>query len=227
MWTLGIETSERAGAIALVRELECIEERPLPSGGRRHAQSLVAEVDVLLRAHGLTPRDCGAVAVSIGPGSFTGLRVGVVCAKTFAYATGCRVAAVETFAAIAEDTPSDVPRVWVIADAQRGELYIGHYAREAGAMVRQGEILLADGEAWCAARRPDDVVTGPAVGRFEDRLTGRCRVLPPDLRHPRAGVVARIGARQIQAGRSDDLWTLQPLYIRKSAAEEKWDAAQG
>ena len=69
--------------------------------------------------------------MSVGPGSFTGLRVGVVCAKTLAYATGARLAAVDTLEAIAANSPPDVETVHVITDAQRGDLFVGTYRRTA------------------------------------------------------------------------------------------------
>ena len=227
MLILGIETSERAGQIALMRDGALLEERELPGGGRRHAQSLVAEIGSLLERHGAGPRDVGAVAVSVGPGSFTGLRVGVVCAKTFAYAAGCRLAAVGTFDVIAANAPEDVAAVWVLGDAQRGELYVGRYERGAGGeFAAAGEIRIVDGASWCAGRGAGDSVTGPGVVRWERELAARCRVLPDELRHPRASVVARLGAARVAASGGDDVWGLEPLYVRKSAAEEKWDAAQ-
>src|SRR5438552_3091101 len=98
--TLAIETSGIVGSIALCSDGERIEERTLQLG-RHHGQSLIPELRQLLEDHRRKPRDCDLIAVSIGPGSFTGLRVGVVCAKTLAYVTGSRVAAVDTFHAIA------------------------------------------------------------------------------------------------------------------------------
>ena len=102
----------------------------LRSSGR-HAQTLVQQIGELLRTHGLKPHDVQLLAVSKGPGSFTGLRVGMVCAKTFVYATGCRFIAVDTFAAIAENCASaDVTRLFVIEeDAQRDDLFVGEYHR--------------------------------------------------------------------------------------------------
>lgn len=226
MITLGIETSGRAGSIALWRDELCLEERPLEDAGRRHAQTLVSGIDRLLRDYALRPHDCSGVAVSIGPGSFTGLRVGVVCAKTFAYAVGCPLSAVDTLLCIAENSPEDVEDVSVIADAQRGELYVGRYRRRAGgAFERLQEIAIVSGESWCRNRSQGDVVTGPAVEKYEPHLAGRARLLPPEARLPRAAVVARLGARRISEGKAADLWTLEPVYIRRSAAEEKWDAA--
>lgn len=225
MLTLGIETSQRQGTVALVRDGKYLDERILSTGGRRHAQSLVAEIDVMLREHDATPADCDVVAVSIGPGSFTGLRVGVVCAKTFAYATGCHLTSVDTLCAIASNSPADVSQVHVVSDAQRGELYLGRYARAADEKwSATAEIEVVDGEQWCGLLSDTDVVTGPGLAPWESRLAGVCHVLPEALRIPQASAVARIGEQRSRSGQHDDPWTLEPFYIRKSAAEEKWDA---
>ncbi len=126
---LGIETSGLAGGIALFRGDHCLGDVQLEEAPRRHAQTLVAQIGTLVGGAGCRVRDLSAVAVSIGPGSFTGLRVGVVCAKTLAYATGCRLAAVDTLRAIAANSPADVARVHVLADALRGDAYVASYQR--------------------------------------------------------------------------------------------------
>jgi len=201
--------------------------RELKSAGRRHAQSLVAEIDALLRENSARAADCDVVAVSVGPGSFTGLRCGVVCAKTFAYATGCRLTAVDTFEAVATASPDEVEAVSVIADAQRGDIYIGRYERDSsGAMRRVGSITIENAEAWFRGRSSGEAVSGPDLGRFDALLPEFCRRLPPESRIPRAETVARLGERQAAAGRVADPWTLEPVYLRKSAAEEKWDSAR-
>lgn len=221
MITLGVETSGPIGSLALRCDGRCIEERFLPELGRRHAQSLVPEAIALLRRCGVAPWEVGLVAVSIGPGSFTGLRVGVTFAKTFAYAAGARLVAVETFLAIAGNTPA-APAVAVVADAQRGGLILGRYIRRwDGGFVREGELKLVTPDGMRGLLAPEDVLTGPAV----DRATAEAsrEVAPERLRHPRASTVARLG----EAGSCDgaaDPWTLEPLYVRKSAAEEKRDA---
>ncbi len=226
MLTLGIETSGRAGGVALCRDGRCLAERPLEQVGRRHAQTLVAEIGRLCEEFNVCAADCDLVAVSIGPGSFTGLRVGVVCAKTLAYATGCSLAAVDTYLCIAENSPDDVDDVWIIGDAQRDELSVGRYHRDAdGSWTLTEQITIAAGQAWCQARTPGDVVSGPGVVRFESELASRCRVLGPEYRDPQAAIVARLGERKIDSSGADDFWSLEPFYFRRSAAEEKWDAA--
>jgi len=224
MRVLGLETSGRSASVALVADGRCVTEKSLDGQARRHAQTLVAEIRTLLREADCPPTSLDGVAVSTGPGSFTGLRIGIVCAKTLAYAVGCRVAAVETFLAIAHNAPDDVREQFVIADAGRRELYLGQYRRESGGWSRFGELTIVPADDWAAYRQPDDVVTGPALTGYENDLSGRCRLLPPECWFPTAGQVALLGERLLDSGRESDPWTLQPLYLRKSAAEEKWDA---
>jgi len=222
MLILGIETSGRTGSLALCRDGHSLDERLMTSQGRRHAQGIAIEIDSLLRQFDLTAHDCDGVAVSIGPGSFTGLRVGVVFAKTFSYATGCALAAVETLHAVAELSPPNATAVWVVSEAQRGDLYVGRYVRSAeGPFVRAGEIQIVDASTWCANRSDDEIVSGPGVERYEAQLAGRCQILQPAYRHPTAVVVAELGSRRLAEQPGDDLWSLEPLYIRHSAAEER------
>ena len=178
MFVIGLETSGFVGSIALRRDGQLLEERWLGQAGRRHAQSLVLELRELLHAHGAKPRDVQAIAVSKGPGSFTGLRVGLVCAKTFAYATGCRFVAVDTFEAIAENCPSDVSDVWIVENAQRGDFFVGAYARDGATppdtAVREplastrswrltAPVQIVSAEEWLASRTTLDTITGPGL----------------------------------------------------------------
>lgn len=223
MLTLGIETSGWEGSIALLRGGALVAERTLSRTGRRHARTLVSELRELLSSAGVTSRDVQLVAVSAGPGSFTGLRVGVVCAKSFSYATGCALVGVDTFEAIAAGSPADVDRVVVLADAQRGDLYVGRYVRSATSdeWRREGEIEVQRAEEFIAGLPRGTVVTGPGAARWSDALKAVTLVLPAEYGIPRAAVVAAIGERRALAGKTDDVWRLEPVYIRKSGAEEK------
>jgi tRNA threonylcarbamoyladenosine biosynthesis protein TsaB len=222
MLLLGIETSGSIGGVALVENGAIIGERPLANRGRRHAQSLAAETADLFQKAGLSPADCQGIAVSVGPGSFTGLRIGVVFAKTLAYSVGCPVAAVETMQAIAEEAPGDVPSVTVIADAQRGDLYVGRYSKQSERWIREGSISMHPALEWCRNVARDEIIAGPGLERWEKELKDRCRVLS-DLRVPKVATIARIGELQLARGETADLWTLEPHYLRRSSAEEQWD----
>jgi tRNA threonylcarbamoyladenosine biosynthesis protein TsaB len=219
--TLAVETSGLIGAVALRRDGETIETLTLQQPGRRHAQTLVSEVAALLRRSNLTAKQLQVVAVSIGPGSFTGLRVGVVFAKTLAYAVGCRLIAVDTFRAIAAACPRDTTDVLVVSDAQRGDLFVGRFRRPDTTTghtlpIRQGEITIESAETFCL-RAGETLVSGPAAMTLPPKF----RMLASEFHQPRAELIAALGEQQALAGEQSDLWELEPFYLRRSAAEEK------
>jgi tRNA threonylcarbamoyladenosine biosynthesis protein TsaB len=192
--------------------------------GRRHGQELIPAIQRLFAGCGRKPGDLELVAVSVGPGSYTGLRVGVVCAKTLVYTTHSRLAAVDTFQAIACNAPADVSTIEVIGDAQRGDLFRGKYTRTADARWRRDKgIDVIAAENWAARLSADDVLSGPGIDKFGHLVAGRCRVLPREFRIPRAESVARLGIEAVEAGRTADFWSLEPLYLRRSSAEVQWE----
>jgi tRNA threonylcarbamoyladenosine biosynthesis protein TsaB len=211
------------GSLALLDGADRLEERTLELG-TGHGRSLIPEIRRLLCDRGRTPRDCELLAVSIGPGSFTGLRVGVVCAITWAYATGCRVVAVDTHRAIAGNTPNGISRVEVVSDAQRGDLYSSRFVRDGEARWQEVDPLgFLPATEWLTRLDSDAVVTGPGLEKLHERIAGRCRLLERPLWRPCAAEVGRLGVEQAAAGGFADFWSLEPLYLRRSSAEEKWD----
>ena len=224
MLTLALETSGFGGSIALLDGDQILGERILDAQ-RRHAQTLVPEIQALLQTHGRKSADCELIAVSTGPGSFTGLRVGITCAKTMGYATGARIAAVPTFPCLAAGCPDDVTAVQVIMNAQRQELFVGRYHRDnATRWVETQPLRIEKAAIWQAELEPENVVTGPGLEGISETIAPLCRVLSPEFWQPQARWVGRLGMEYFQAGSTVSCWDLQPLYIRKSAAEEKWDA---
>ncbi len=228
MLVLGIETSGLEGSVAIVRDENCLGEKRLNQIGRRHAQGLVMEIGELLNAHSLTPRDVDLVAVSRGPGSFTGLRVGMVCAKTFAYATGCRFIAVDTFAAIAENAPAELTRVFVIEDAQRDDLFVGEYTRHPHQAWEQvSPIRIVSADEFLQSRSDLAVVMGPGLAKLETETLPDHWLKDPQIRQPRASMIASLGRLQKQStvgeplAEENDFWRASPFYLRMSAAEEK------
>ncbi|MFM7057201.1 MAG: tRNA (adenosine(37)-N6)-threonylcarbamoyltransferase complex dimerization subunit type 1 TsaB [Planctomycetota bacterium] len=225
MLLLAVETSTQTGTLCLSEDDRVLAERIPETEGRRHAQTLVQEVAQLLSLNGAAPASPGAVAVSVGPGSFTGLRVGVVFAKTYAWAAGIPLLAVDTLQAIVcQLTPDDLPagaapRVLVISDAQRNEVFAGEYVRDpvTGIWVRAGEIRIAR----VAELEGCAMIVGPAVPRHREQLEqsgrfARCLELAPRARE--VGVVGRV---LLGRGELANVMELEPVYIRPSYAEEK------
>jgi tRNA threonylcarbamoyladenosine biosynthesis protein TsaB len=217
-----IDTSGRAGQVALARgDVVCACSRL--DEVRRHGRDLAPVLAGLLRGQGWRPRDLGGVLVSLGPGSYTGLRVGIMSAKALGYALGCPVLGVGTFAAIAAQAPAGVDRLDVLADAQQDKVYVQPFGRSgAGAWEARAPLSIRAVGDWLAARDPDAWVSGPGVAAHAHRFPEGLKLVGPELRTPRADSLLAIGLGRYRAGARDDVWALEPIYLRPSAAEEQW-----
>jgi tRNA threonylcarbamoyladenosine biosynthesis protein TsaB len=218
-----LETSGRIGQVALaegerLRGVRCLEET------RRHARDLAPGVMELLAGLGWRPRDLQGVIVSRGPGSYTGLRVGLMSAKALAYATGCAVLGIETFAAIAQQVPPEVLRLDVLADAQQDKVYVQGFGRTSSAepMAPLSPLAIRPFADWLAGRPADAWVSGPGLRGHEGRITGDRRVVAADQWDPRPESLLQLGLARLAKGERDDCWSLEPLYLRPSSAEEQW-----
>jgi tRNA threonylcarbamoyladenosine biosynthesis protein TsaB len=221
MRILALETTDPAGGVAAMLDGNMLAELDLCQN-QRSAQSLAPAMLELFNQVGWAPQAVQLVAVSVGPGSFTGLRVGVTAAKVFAYAVGANVLGIDTLEAIAAAAPSDVSELSVAMDAQRGELVVRPFARRADGWIEPTDAQkLVDANAWLNQLPPGSVVTGPVLARLANRMPPHVRVLDPTCWRPRAAMVARLAAHHHSLGRRDDVWKLVPHYFRRSAAEEK------
>lgn len=210
---LVLETSGRTGCVALGRGGEIVREAALDASCK-HARDLSTTVARLLEEEGLRPGGIEGVIVSIGPGSYTGLRVGVISAKALAYATGCKLLAVPTFAAIAEQAPAESTRVGVIADALQGLVYRQRFEKVNDTWTAAESLAiepLAELETWLCE---PEVVMGPGVSLLGENVN---RLPWTDL-HPVSLLQA---ARHATPATREELFTLEPLYLRGSSAEEK------
>lgn len=218
-----LETSSRTGLVALALGEELRGVRQLEEA-RRHTRDLAPATSALLAEQGWRPRDLQAVIVSRGPGSYTGLRVGIMSAKTFAYATGCALIAVDTFAALAVQAPPSLPRIDVLADAQQDKVYVQSFVRMAEGWQSSSELSIHPIADWLAAREPSAWVTGPGLLKWASRLPADVPKVDASLWEPQSASLLRIGLARYQAGERDDPWALEPLYLRPSSAEEQWRA---
>ena len=228
---LGVETSGRYGSIAIYSAEREIAQIELQQQGRKHAQTLVAEVKNLLDQLNLTPKQITGVGVSQGPGSFTGLRIGITFAKTFGYVTGCPVLGIDTFEAIALNCPPEVTETYVISNAQRGDLFVGKYRKiSENEWHRADEIHLKEITDFCRSLKAGDTINGLGIELFDPSTLTECRLLNLEFRQPNAAKVSVITANVLQNSPHADYhslneaWDLIPFYLRKSSAEEKWDA---
>ncbi len=220
MRILAMETSGKYGGVALSEGERVIEEVRLSEGLRHGRDLILAARDACTRA-GWTPRGIEAVAVSIGPGSFTGVRIAVVVAKVMARDAGAGIVAVPTLRVLAENAPP-AARVAPILDAKRGGLYAGTFAREGRDWTRESGPLLIEPAALAARLAPETVVLGRGLAKARAALEA-FPIAPEATWDPRAAVVARLGARMAAAGEFANPLTLEPIYIRRPEAEEIWE----
>jgi len=220
--TIAIDTSHAGGSVAAcdgpVRRT-----RSLGSAGE-HARLLAAALAGVAAEAGWGVADANLVAVVRGPGSFTGLRVGIATAKAIAWSSGARlvgVSGLEVLAMLAAGPQDASGPLQIAYDAGRGEVFAATATpRDQGWLVSPGRLESAEG--WVAALPAGSWVTGPALTTLADRLRAAGHVLPPPAAwHPSALAVADLGIALADAGVADAAATLVPDYIRPSYADER------
>ncbi|MFZ0291330.1 MAG: tRNA (adenosine(37)-N6)-threonylcarbamoyltransferase complex dimerization subunit type 1 TsaB [Candidatus Sulfotelmatobacter sp.] len=221
MLLLAIDTSGKHGSIALARagersadlnDAELIETVPL-AGGTFSAQ-LVPQIAALLSSHGFTKNDIGALAVASGPGSFTGLRIGLAAVKALAEVLGKPIAAVSLLE-VCVFTSGAEGKVMAALDAGRSDVYVGEYEIPVKAGNTPRECILTRTEFFAQARgwtvvTPDRALAQAASEAALSVLT---------LTSISAAAVARLGWRKIEAGETVTAEQLEANYIRRTDAE--------
>src|SRR5258708_894953 len=119
---LALETSGRLGSVAIVEDGRLIGEDVF-AHGLKHAAEMIPRIDTLLKAAGWQPADIREIYVSIGPGSFTGLRIGITLAKTLAFATGAKIVAVPSVEVLACNAPPEARDAVIVLDAKRDQIF--------------------------------------------------------------------------------------------------------
>ena len=227
MKTVAIDTSLATGSVAAI-DGDRIAMRTLPTAGE-HARLLAATVAAVTAELGWLPAAAELVAVVRGPGSFTGLRVGVTAAKALCWATGSRLVGVSSGEVIARGTAAALGRhdaaVHVAFDAGRGEVFATMVVPDPGSPTGWLGMAgtLAAAPAWLADLPPGSIVSGPGLAILADSLAGRpdLVVAPPAAWTPAIAEIGRVALLRSAAGEADDPSTLVPDYIRPSYADEK------
>jgi tRNA threonylcarbamoyladenosine biosynthesis protein TsaB len=221
---LAIETSGRHGSVAaLVGSADgarLLKQHCL-SGEERTAQILAPSIQKLLEDLAWPSGSIRLVAATVGPGSFTGLRIGVTTAKAFAYAIQSDLIGVHVLETIAIQAPPSEAPLWAVMDAQRQELFAARFTRDRSGLVTEHETSIVSQVGWLNSLKPHDRVTGPALRRLISRLPDEIDVVPEEFWQPTAETVGQLAWKNYLAGQRDDIWQFVPQYYRTSAAEEK------
>jgi tRNA threonylcarbamoyladenosine biosynthesis protein TsaB len=229
MFSLGIETSTKTGSVAVISDDAVIAQYSL-NIEVTHSERLMSTVDRVLKDIGIALADMDGFAVAIGPGSFTGLRIGLAAVKGLAFATGKPVAAVPTLKALAWNLPQASHPVCPLLDARKNEVYAALYQYEGPRLIQlmpEATIPLAE----IAGRIPGTVLfTGEASRLYRQALEqafgDRAFFAPRTACLPSAAAVAEIGLGMLQNGELTELDSLIPLYIRRPEAEVAWEKRQ-
>ena len=221
--TLSIDTSSPRGSVALLAGSEVAGELRLFSQ-ETHSARLLGAVDYLLKSIGWSLQTLDLIAVGIGPGSFTGIRIGVSTALGLAQSLSCAFAGISGLDALAHEFPSPAGRVGIVMDAQRAQVYYAEYRVLRGKLhlVRKPALWFPQALARQLGRHKISLAGDGAIHYAKELRTssrGRRRLVQVDLFLARA--IGRLAQERRRSWHSGDFLTAEPLYIRPPDAVKK------
>jgi tRNA threonylcarbamoyladenosine biosynthesis protein TsaB len=218
---LGIDTATQTGGVALLDQ-EALRGEYLLNVSVTHSERLMRSIQMLMRDSHISGEDITGIAVSLGPGSFTGLRIGVTVAKTLAWVWGCPLVGVSTLKALAIQGAGG-ELLCPLIDARRENVYAAVYSADFQPVLDPHYTSLTELTDFFQNQGKTVVFLGDAVLRHRetllDKLPGLARIAPiPDLLL-RPASVAHVGLEMLKQGHQDDPFTLKPFYLRQAEAE--------
>ncbi|MDF2984797.1 MAG: universal bacterial protein YeaZ [Eubacterium sp.] len=227
MRILALDTSTNVATAAILEDGIIIGEYSC-NKGKTHSQRLMPMIQSLLEAVGLKATDMDAFAASVGPGSFTGLRIGVTTVKAMAFAAQKPVISVHTLDALAYNLPLSKAILCPVIDARNNQVFTAVYKFSGDKLERLTDYLgihineLAD---ILDAMEGDVLFLGDAAGMhkdyFSERLGGRAGLAPSNAVAARAASVAVLAGKAFEAGKLESCYDMVPFYLRKSQAERE------
>ena len=224
MITLGIETATQVVSVAVggddgVRGLVEITQ------GRRHAETLVPAIEFVCRHAQIAVTDIGAIGVDIGPGLFTGMRVGIATAKSMAYALQVPVVGVSSLDLLAHPLRHSAKVIASVIDARKGEVFYAFFLATPGGVQRVSEPVACsvdDFNADVMARGQDVLAVGDGAHRYREEFDSGIEVA--DLAHPSVASLVTLARARALRSDVDDLRIedVQPMYLRAPDAVINW-----
>ncbi len=222
MIILGIEAATRVASVAVVSDEKILAEIS-QEAKLTHSETLLPQIEQVLKIANVEKID--AVAVSIGPGSFTGLRIGLATAKALSYAWQVKIIGVPTLQAISYHFPTNNAVIIPMLDAQKNRAYFQKF--KSCKPLSEIEVKNIDEIVASAGEIDSEVfLCGEVLSKIKVDLPPNVKIAPINCKMPRAVNVAMCGKDLIDAGEISNVMNIEPLYIRRSEAEELWERRQ-
>ncbi len=221
MRVLGMDTSGYANAIGVIDGNQVLADFIFEARGDS-LEKIVANIDFALKESGLTLKDIDGLGVGLGPGSWTGIRVGVTVGKILAYSTGKPISGVPTLEALAcdaGDTPE--PICPVISTGARDAVYAALYRRKGGGITRESEYYTGSLSGLLELTSEPAVFVTSESGlcrRLSDRAAAASNGIEVREGVARGSAIARLALNRLAGGDKDDALSLSPLYLKESTA---------
>lgn len=228
---LGIDTATMVSSVAVADEKKLYAEITVQTR-LTHSETLLPHIEKVLQMAGVEKSALTAVAVNLGPGSFTGLRIGLAAAKAIAYGLNIPIIGVGAGEALAWHYPVPNVKVMPFIDAQKGNVYSAVYSWQGEGFAEISPIKvysLDEALELCSAQDTIVMAVGDMVLKklsARESLPANLLVPPPHMLMPRAANVAMAAVKRLAKGDVDSVMNLEPVYIRRSEAEVLWEKRQ-
>lgn len=226
MIVLGIETSTVRSSVALGSEQELIASCSI-SRGATHGEFILPSIEYLLDKAGLTYANVAGVAVGVGPGLFTGLRVGVATAKTLAQALSVPIAAISSLDLLAFEARYSNKVICPALDAKRSEVFFAFYRQVPGGITRTSDYMVGGVPRLAAeiqGQGAEVLLVGHGALLYRGELEEpRLEFGSMAVAFPRAASLVELALPKLFRGESDPLLEVEPQYMRRSVADINWE----
>ncbi len=222
MKVLGLEASTYEGSIAVADGNSIVGEyyiKPGPS----HVEKLLPSIERFLGELSIDKNELNGIAVTLGPGSFTSLRIGIATAKGLAWSLGIPIVGVSSLELLATNLPYAQFNLCPMIDARKSEVFTAIFRAEDGKVLRISEDSLCSPQDLVNSIQEKTIFIGDGALLYkdflEDNLGGAALFCPANMNYSRASGVAILGLNKLNQGLEDDLQTLSPEYLRVPEAE--------
>lgn len=218
-----LETSGSSGIVALGFGTTIVAHRVLEIA-KRHVSDMAPAIAEMLKECGWEAKNLDAIATGIGPGSYTGLRIGLMSARTLAMMTGARLLGISTFEILAQHCLEvGHAKIEIIADAQQDKIYAQSFENNNSNLISASELKIVSAAEWIANRDINFAIAGPGVTKVQPLTQAKEGMVVEQSGNINKESFLALALKKLFSHHSDDPLSLQPLYLRRSSAEEQWD----